>query len=496
MIRHHVKKKNRNSKTASRKGNDDINYNDDRGAGAKLSYHHSNNSRTRRNSQVFHLALVFVLILCLVSIPIIPFFRLRLHEYYFPVILSIQEEKENESSKKAETPTSNVSMADNASREVVLTNEIEKFNSELFCPVNPKPSLKPVNLNLLKLVEDIYQLQHPIDCFGPSQKYWIVDHPCSTGMFATFDCWEYYFTQAFSMNRTFLWTNHGGMTGFTSPELCPSNKSGYECFFLPVSHCNPDEVIAHYNTSKHSYFHYSPKGPKPNISSSDPNSEHVWFVDKRWSWHRATYWDRKAVVDAKRYTNVTTQDYRAIVNSFFLRMQPFLRQKVDTAVKQILLKTAGEKANNNNKTVSSETTISMAIRWGDKCAEWDGRKSGIKYSPIEMQCYNATEYMEIAKTVQQLKPSINAVIATSESKSIINTILSDEEFNQRFTVIINDKDVMQGASLLNNVWADKSTDHDQALETMVSILSVSVSIFMPSTILQYTNRIGLVVSND
>ena len=55
-----------------------------------------------------------------------------------------------------------------------------------------------------KLLRHIDELQNPQDCYDENNKFYIWEHQCNVGLFASLECIVAYFAQAIFANRTFL----------------------------------------------------------------------------------------------------------------------------------------------------------------------------------------------------------------------------------------------------------------------------------------------------
>eukprot|EP01084_Bolivina_argentea_P013830 25909_1 len=95
-------------------------------------------------------------------------------------------------------------------------NTLENYNNELFCPIKNKTGYKS---GMYRLLHDINKLQYLDNCSDINNHFWIYTHSCQgIGLFAMLNCWSFYFTQAFVLKRTFLFS--GTFYNYAPKEFC------------------------------------------------------------------------------------------------------------------------------------------------------------------------------------------------------------------------------------------------------------------------------------
>eukprot|EP01084_Bolivina_argentea_P139875 246007_1 len=182
-----------------------------------------------------------------------------------------------------------------------------------------------------------------------------------------------------------------------------------------------------------------------------------------WDDYRIIYlpsgWDYQAIdIDKKRWLHkhykLNYMEYTALITSYMFRMQSYIKESVNNIVVNSLINTKWNPLN----------TVSMTIRWGDKC--YQSRKDHPEYH-TEMDCFELNEYIEIAEMLNKyLIPNISHWIVTSESKEIIDGMKNISP-GIECEVLFNVKDVLQGGSKLRFRYL---TEHN-AIKIMISMLS-------------------------
>ena len=158
-----------------------------------------------------------------------------------------------------ETSNINILWNDNKFNELLLyyesiNNKIKpssfyELNDQLFCPIKHSKSLYPHTYKSNaqeRLLREIYRLQFPNNCNDPNTKFLVFDLKLinSAGMMAAFNgriLKSFY--ASFVTQRTLLFTTEWSWQ--SKHKYCQNRGyTGFECFFMPISHCNVTEIIA------------------------------------------------------------------------------------------------------------------------------------------------------------------------------------------------------------------------------------------------------------
>ena len=363
----------------------------------------------------------------------------------------------------------------NDSMEYYDIPNLANFNNELFCPIRDKFVKKQ---GMYKLLKDIHKRQFIDNCYDPNHKFWIFDiNDCVQGLFASLNCWSYYFTQALVLNRTFLF--YGDWHRYAPKSHCPIN-SGYHCFFEPISNCDATKLINHYKNKKNGsyYFEFTPKSARnatiPSMGGLPWNvlndsyqyrfKENVWYVHG-WGFHKSS--TRHYRIIQKKYGLNDPNEYEPLLWSIFLRLKQNLAIAVDQIVNKSLNKIISKKEDN--------LILSMPIRWGDKCINSPQSQMDSRLHP-EMYCWTVDQYMSLIKILLKLIKSDNDsndfyIIITSETAEVVKNVT--ENYKQDLDLkdikyIKNLDDIMQGISVYYN---KKYSSNSDPLINWLSLLS-------------------------
>eukprot|EP01084_Bolivina_argentea_P186462 321402_1 len=335
---------------------------------------------------------------------------------------------------------------------------ISDLNNDLFCPTKKN--------GFTKLLKHIHQLQLSPNCNDNNRKFYILEQQCNVGFFASLECIVYYFAQAIFLNRTFLIKGDWSFADHKPNSDIYCQQNGMDCYFMPLSVCNVKDVLEYENNksdSLKSIWHLTPKNGKEkadrlNIKfdawdSSPPNVPKIGLDDMRvlyvpgvWGYHR---------IETNRFFDKMLQQYYgyhldrrkfdAVVESYLLRMKPFMTHIINDIVFHSLY---GK--NTGNIEYDVRKSVSILIRWGDKCRNKELYK--MKYPHAEMECFTYHEYMKLIQKLKIMKPDIKYVIVTCDTKEIIDNITNEykpwmDKNGMQF--IVNIADVMQGSSVID-----------------------------------------------
>ena len=127
------------------------------------------------------------------------------------------------------------------------------LNEQLFCPIRYSQSLYATQ-NIIsnageRLLKYIYDTQFISNCDDPNHKYIIFDisQTRGTGIGASFNGGILkYFARAIMSKRTFL---INGKFEWTESNKDCDKYIGMECYFLPLSNCDPTDILKKTNKS-------------------------------------------------------------------------------------------------------------------------------------------------------------------------------------------------------------------------------------------------------
>ena len=329
-----------------------------------------------------------------------------------------------------------------------------EMNNDLLCPANMS------NIGHINLLKHIYRLQYPPDCDPKKRKFYIWKHECNVGMMANLQCIAFHFMHALVLNRTFLMYGHWTFSPKPQCQFDETTQSGMECFFLPISNCTIQKVQqaginkvvkVSYNTSTLDLV------PRLKKHKRLDNSPDIIWIDKKYGYRSikdSTLAQGKYLRQRYGSTAMSPGYFRTILVSYLLRMQPFLRYAVDVITYDLYYKNQ----------VKLDKTVSLMIRWGDKCAQ-----SAVDAKRAESTCSTYHEEMLVIKQLKKLVPEIDTIIATSDTREVILNLTRDytewaKQNDMRF--IINEYDVMPETGLYNRYHVDESI-----YSVMLSIMS-------------------------
>ena len=364
------------------------------------------------------------------------------------------------------------------------------LNNQLFCPIKYSMSLNPINTissSAERLLKAIYNLQFLNDCHDLNHKFLILDLSVfgDSGLGAVTNGFLIKFLfRALVTNRTLLL--HGKWKWSSKP--CDLKYNAMECYFLPISNCDANQLIQ--RSQKNDKFSYH-IGLMPdakicdlgayyeniNSFSDKPCQQQVIHITIN---HRGMPYHplMKTINDEmmKKYF-CNYQCYRAVATSFFYRLQFKTLQIVYQKVRHSII---ASMVNNDEKIFNPMNTISLPIRGTDKCSN-DERYVG------EMECWSIMEYIGFLRSVKYLSfGRIDTVIITSESIEIIDEIknkINKSEWN--IILNIDDSVPSSGNAKYINLEDDDLEDDDLENDVIIGGLS-SLLLQMNSKYIAFT----------
>ena len=132
---------------------------------------------------------------------------------------------------------------------MVIPQSWEDLNNQQFC------SIHKFDKKHQKLLRTIYDLQFTRSCNINENKFLIYDVGLENarGLGASlFGYFCRYLTVALQLNRTLLF--HGQFDWTIDAKYC-HNTNGMECYFLPLSHCDPRDILEQVSKTDANEYH-------------------------------------------------------------------------------------------------------------------------------------------------------------------------------------------------------------------------------------------------
>eukprot|EP01084_Bolivina_argentea_P072019 130809_1 len=205
----------------------------------------------------------------------------------------------------------------------IIPSSWEDLSHQQFCPI-PQTAT-----NLKQFLQFIYETQFGRDCNDPNQRFVIYDVKIEAGSglgASLLGNLKRYFAVSLMLNRTFLLT---GAYDWSFDRPYCQGKDGMECYFLPVSNCNPIDILQNPSLDRQNPFVYY-KGPRPkdcifgNNIVQNANLTHcphkVIHVDKGDPSYVLLNGEIRSWIQAK--FGIGMMAYEAMIPAFFLRPQP------------------------------------------------------------------------------------------------------------------------------------------------------------------------------
>eukprot|EP01084_Bolivina_argentea_P234242 394342_1 len=349
------------------------------------------------------------------------------------------------------------------------TFDLDEFNQQLLCPIKNNHHDDELYKKKMNFLNQILQIQFPQDC--TTQKYLVINNACARGLFHDLKCWISYFHDAFIHNRTLIWN---GIWPHAKQKYCGNTST--ECFFLTVSNCtkyiqNIITQTAHICRGICSeYVNICPKNVGTAYLNYTQYDNNATIVHCKSSWGNKQL-DGKQTKWYKHAFGLDESDFTAIMMAFFLRLRSDLSYKVNNIVMKSL------QVGTYPLKFIPENSISIPVRWGDKCLNWHLNHSYMSQNNItatggaEMICFTPRQYFDLLRELKYLIPNIDTLVITSESNGIV------QEFNKYYKrygfkhLITNIGDIMQGVSTTENLDIDPHKWFISMISTMRLLFS-------------------------
>ena len=349
--------------------------------------------------------------------------------------------------------------------------------SDLFC----KPEM--LKDNEINFLENIYSIQYPsTSCDDVNIKYYVMSDPefCEMGLMASISCYLFYFAQAILNNRVFIIDYREGNDGFRYQwalnKYCKKmNKYGNrECYFEKISKCSDYVFNVLKNNRSMVYQHnpYSYKQKKKIEKDFDPFSD-KYYNDIQYriievkNWYINCFKRENTKVNinifARKFNIRPEFGYMALV-SYLLRLNSVTNNQVNLNLDNIL-------SEYNFKMNRSIESVSLMIRWGDKCLG--------KWNRIEMDCYDVKEYISVLRQLFEINKRIRYIILTTESQEVISNftkVFNEYKTNTKYgfndkILILNKNDIMQGYGTIQTERKNSEDNLFDKHQIMMSMLT-------------------------
>ena len=326
----------------------------------------------------------------------------------------------------------------------------EQLNNEQFCKIEQSSSFS----NQQKLLEYITDLQFNIDCNDKRNKYIVINMDIFRimGLGAALGSISKYFVVSLQLNRTLLIRGQYIWAELAS-DYC-NDTIGMECYFLPLSNCNADDILSTVNTSDITQYHQG----SPNdciFGSYNRKKQNLTHCVSR-------------VIDIKegkinpaifRFINQWSNrmfglhhnELIAVLKAFMTRPQLYVRNIVYRKISKSIQKSLNGDVNKLN----ASQTVSLPIRASDKCKNINNITHQSYYTTPEIECFTPNEYLDLLNTIQLYADNtIDTVILTSEDqlflKQMIDTIQNNENSNvKHWNIITNTEDYSVGEGTIS-----------------------------------------------
>eukprot|EP01083_Nonionella_stella_P001921 5536_1 len=296
------------------------------------------------------------------------------------------------------------------------------LNEQLFCPIRHSHAITTDTISNAgeRLLKYIYNTQFVSDCHDTNHKYIIFDitQMKGTGIGATFNgAILKWFIRAMMSDRIFL---INGAFGWAQDVAHCTSFIGMECYFLPPSNCNPNDILS---KAQHKDVW---KGSLPTHCTLGDDDILHWCSERIiYSTAKASGWaPPNADINQWIHSHVAHNislfsnfvEFKAVLQSFIFRMKPNVRGIVMKKVRNAFIKSLSitkERMHNFDPFKS----ISFPIRASDKCY-----KNALDLNG-EMQCWTKEEVFLILQSVHVLSGHIDTVIFTSEDFDYVDKLM-------------------------------------------------------------------------
>ena len=354
----------------------------------------------------------------------------------------------------------------------------EDLNNQQFCSIHKSDPKHQ------KFLETIYDLQFTRSCNINEHKFLIYDVNLENarGLGASlFGYFCRYLTVALQLNRTLLF--HGQFDWTIGAEYC-NNTNGMECYFLPLSHCDPRDILEQVSKTDTTEYHEgkNPENCRFGTNGIDTECEYkVIYINKR---RTPKPMLQKGISDfGVKNFRMKIFELESIMIGFFLRPQPNVKQIIYEKILNSVNKSLDGKENIDD--INASQYISMPIRASDKCRNIHNvTQKRYKHRP-EITCFTPIEYMFMMNVLKiYSKMELKGVILTSEDNSFLEQVVyfmknDNRSLVKHWNVILNTEDYSVGEGTttyrrtkkLYNVSLDDKLGTSLGTDHIVSALS-------------------------
>ena len=348
---------------------------------------------------------------------------------------------------------------------IIKPNNWYELNDQLLCPIKHSRTLYPNTFESNaqeRILKKIYKQQMLDNCLDPNNRFIIFDLELikSTGMMAGFNgkILKSFFV-SFIDNRTILYKQQWSW-GTTHKYCLNKNYTGFECFFLPISNCNVDDILS--NTHEKDIVHIGKYDNECDTAllENETNDveklkiprckQRIIIIDKLRGWN---WWPLNSQIEImlNKFTDVHTNwnTWRSVFAGYFFRIKSPLKNIVFNNIRNSIKISLNKSYNwnikkginkqllNNWNTFNIYNTFSLPIRHSDKCEQNPDNPNP------ESECWYENDYYNLIHTVRLFDNNIDTVILTSEDSTIIDKIvalLREKDDDIPWKIILNYND--------------------------------------------------------
>lgn len=317
-----------------------------------------------------------------------------------------------------------------------------ELNNQQFCSIHP-------NTNQQSVIERIHSLQFTQNCSHPLTKFLIYDIAleATRGLGASLYGWLVrYMVVAMQTNRILLW--HGQFDWTQNVSYC-ANKNAMECYFMPLSHCNPMNILSTINRSDTTQY-YEGNNPKHCVFGSNNRfnnlsqcMERVIFINKK---PQKPLLQRPISEFAQRNFRMKIFEFEAILVSFFLRPQPMVKHIIYKKINKSLYNSLHSQITAFN----ASQYISLPIRASDKCKNIQTITHKQYTHMAEVTCFTPFEYVKLMNVMREYSDNeLRGVIITSEDALFVQDVINVMQYENvsnvsDWNIILNTEDFSVG----------------------------------------------------
>eukprot|EP01084_Bolivina_argentea_P036188 66992_1 len=223
----------------------------------------------------------------------------------------------------------------------------------------------------------------------------------------------------FLINGEFEWSKHA--------KYC-SKYIGMECYFLPLSNCDPNELLL--KTDKKDIWSGSIPPTHCTLGDIDDDKSLQWCteriiysISKSSGWtpknSDINQWIHSHLINNNNNKSIFSNfvEFKSVLQSFVFRLNSKVRPIVMNKVRNAFIKSLSYNNTNNMHNFDPYKSISFPIRASDKCHK---NKLGLHG---EMECWTREELFLILQTIHTLNKNIDTVIFTSEDFDFVDKLI-------------------------------------------------------------------------